>query len=431
MFAETMTTRPAESSASYKKYALTALFGVTFCYLFYYTGRQTFGFAIPGLQKEFGYSKETLGWVSAAMLWSYAFGQFINGNLGDKWGGRTMMFAGALLSFAANWATSFSDSFTTLIIAWGLNGYFQSMGWAPGARLIANWWGHKNRGNVYAVYTGVSSLSSTLAFLLPLLILDTFGLDWRWIFRLPVLLMVFGALVMFCIVWEKPEERGLTSLPEDRATGAGNDSQEDDKEHSSSVARYLTVAKNWRLYATGISIGFQNAARYALIVWVPVHFFGASWKTTSVAGLDPRWITLALPIGMACGAISNGWISDAVFGGKRYLAIVTFMVLACAVAILMYWVPHGSVLSVIALFGCGFFVYGPASSFWALCPDLFGRKLAGTATGMLNTMSYMFAGLAEPLIGRLMDKTGDTSLIFLVVVGLCAASAVCAATIRR
>src|SRR5215469_14771872 len=95
----------------YRHYKWTALLGVSFCYLFYYLGRQTFGFAIPGIQKELGLSKEMLGWVSASMLWAYALGQSINGNLGDKFGGRTMMFAGAVLSFLANWATSFGTGF--------------------------------------------------------------------------------------------------------------------------------------------------------------------------------------------------------------------------------------------------------------------------------------------------------------------------------
>ena len=136
--------------ATYNRYKWAALLGVSFCYLFYYTGRQTFGFAIPGIQKELGLSKEMLGWVSASMLWAYAVGQSINGNLGDKWGGRAMMLAGAVLSFAANWTTSFATGFVGLLLAWGLNGYFQAMGFAPGSRLLSNWWGHKNRGFVYS-----------------------------------------------------------------------------------------------------------------------------------------------------------------------------------------------------------------------------------------------------------------------------------------
>ena len=56
----------SDRDALYRRYKWAALLGVSFCYLFYYTGRQTFGFAIPGIQKELGLSKEMLGWVSAA-----------------------------------------------------------------------------------------------------------------------------------------------------------------------------------------------------------------------------------------------------------------------------------------------------------------------------------------------------------------------------
>src|SRR4029079_11789413 len=107
-----------------------SLGAVMFCYLFYYTGRQTFGFAIPGIQVELGLDKQTLGWVSAALLWAYAAGQMINGNLGDRFGGRRMMFLGALSSFVLNWTTSFACGFKSLFAAWGLNGLAQSMGWA-------------------------------------------------------------------------------------------------------------------------------------------------------------------------------------------------------------------------------------------------------------------------------------------------------------
>lgn len=78
------------------------LLAAMFCYLFFYTGRQTFGFAIPGIQAEFGLSKETLGWASSAMLWAYAIGQAINGNLADKFGGRRIMTLGAVLSCGAS-----------------------------------------------------------------------------------------------------------------------------------------------------------------------------------------------------------------------------------------------------------------------------------------------------------------------------------------
>ncbi len=424
-----MVGKSLESSAieqSYTRYKWAALLGVTFCYLFYYTGRQTFGFVIPGLQKELGLSKEALGWVSATMLWAYAIGQSINGNLGDKWGGRIMMLAGALLSCAANWATSYSTGFLTLILFWGMNGYFQAMGFAPGSRLISNWWGYKSRGFVYSFYIGGASLSSVIAYALPILILQTMGLGWREVFWYSPLLMVVGAIIMFLIVRERPEDVGLKGPSDDRSpTETG-----EDKEYTSSAGRYKAVLSNWRLYATALSIGFQNAARYALLVWIPVHFFGPQWKS-SASAIDPVWITLALPTGMAIGAMTNAWLSDLLFGSKRYLSIVSFMVIATIISVTMMYIPHDGALGLVALLLCGFFVFGPASSFWALCPDIFGRKLAGTATGCVNFVSYLFAGLGEPLIGRMMDISGTTAIIFPIVAVLCAASAATALVIRR
>jgi OPA family sugar phosphate sensor protein UhpC-like MFS transporter len=421
----TLQCQPISKSATFSQYKWRALIGVTFCYLFYYTGRQTLGFAVSGIQHDYGLSKYQIGWISATMLWCYAGGQFINGNLGDKLGGKAMMIGGAVLSLAANWVFSFGHTFLFFLLAWGANGYFQSMGFAPGSRLLSNWWDHKHRGFVYGVYIGFSGFSSVLAYVFPVLILGTMHLDWIWIFRLAPLSMLLGALVLLLFVSERPEDKQLKSVEH-----AGDTPPLAAQDDLTSAQRYGLVLRNWRLYITGLAIGFQNAARYALVVWVPVHFLGMDWKTSS-ALIDPKWITVALPVGMALGSLSNSWISDVLFQGRRYVAIVAYMVLASTTAIVMMFVPHASMLAIGLLFLCGFFVFGPASSFWALCPDIFGRRVAGTATGVLNTMSYIFAGIGEPVIGHMIDSTGNTSIIFPIVAGLCAASAVLSMLIKR
>lgn len=407
------------------------LLAAMFCYLFFYTGRQTFGFAIPGIQAEFGVSKETLGWVSAGLLWCYAVGQAINGNLGDKFGGRRVMSAGAVLSCAANWAVSFSTGVLSLGALWGLNGYFQAMGWAPGSRLLSNWFGRHDRGRVFGFYVFAAGMASVLSFVTSLVVVHTLHLDWRWIFRLPVLLMLVGGVAFYLIARERPEDLGFKS-PHDDAIDAEKAAQVADDE--TSWQRYKGVLKNWRLLVGGLAIGFQNAARYGLLIWVPVHFLGDNWAKApaSTAIIDPKWISIALPVGMAIGAATNGWVSDKIFGSKRYLAIVLYMALATIVSLYMYTIPRENVyLGLVVLFLCGFFVYGPQSSFWALCPDLVGHKRAGTAIGVMNFFAYLFAGLGEPVIGKFMDAHHDTSLVFLIVAAASAASATVALFIRR
>jgi len=406
----------------FRKAQWRILLATMFCYLFFYTGRQTFGFAIPGIEEELGISKEKLGWASAALLWAYAIGQSINGNLGDRFGGRRMMSLGALLSCGLNWVVSFGSGFITLIVPWAANGFAQSMGWAPGSRVLSNWWGQHERGKVYGLYVFAAGLASVLAFTTSSLILD-FDLGWRWIFRLPVLLLLVGGLAYYLIVRDRPEDLGFEAL-DDREKNEVGDSVEDSSETSRD--RYYHVLSNPRFLVASVSIGFQNMARYGLLIWVPVHFLGADWKTS-----DTKWISIALPIGMALGAITNGWMSDRLFKSNRSRIIVLFMVLAAASALGMYFLPKDSSLGIGLLFMTGFFAYGPQSAFWALCPDLLGAKRAGTGTGVMNSFAYLFAGLGEPLIGRFIDKTGDTSVVFAIVAIACICSALVALPIRR
>ncbi|WP_051091263.1 MFS transporter [Methylopila sp. M107] len=416
-----MTTHPIDIGVtptvaqSFRRAQWKMLFATMFCYLFFYTGRQTFGFAIPGIQAELGFSKAQLGWVSATMLWCYAIGQAINGNLGDKYGGRRMMTAGAVFSCATNWVLSFSTGLFSLGALWGVNGYFQALGWAPGSRLLSNWWGSSERGKVYGFYLFASGSAAIMSFLTSVIIIDVMHLDWRWIFRIPVLLMLFGGITYFFIVRDKPEDLGFKSPHDDDALQAGPDAGVDSGE--SSFQRYKAVLKNWRLSVAGLTIGFANAARYGLIVWVPVHFLGSGLATAP----GGRWISIALPCGMAIGAITNGWVSDRVFGSHRGNAIGLYMLLAVVSTGAMYFVPHDQrMLGIAMLFLSGFFVFGPYASLYALCPDLVGVKRAGTATGILNFFSYALGGLIEPLIGWILDHYPDTSNVFLVV---CVASA--------
>ncbi|WP_436499881.1 MFS transporter [Actinokineospora sp. HUAS TT18] len=423
---------PPVSEQKFRELQWRMLLAAMFCYLFFYTGRQTFGFAIPGIQEELGISKATLGAISGILLWSYAVGQAINGNLADKFGGRRIMTLGAILSTIMNWFTSFATGPKSLAVLWGANGYTQAMGWAAGGRVISNWWTPHERGKSFGFYTFAAGSASVLAFVTSTLVVDTFDMDWRWIFRIPVLLMLVGGLTFWLLARDKPADMGVTP-PQKFLDDNENVSVKGDgltAKGESSWARYKAVLRSPKIWSTGIAIGFQNAARYGLLIWVPVYFLGSDWKTADT-GISPIWISVALPVGMAVGALTNGTISDKLFGSRRDRPIAIFMILGAAFAIGMYLLPLGPVAGIVVLFFTGFFVYGPQSSFWALCPDIAGKKMAGTATGIVNFFSYLFAGTAEPIIGAFMDSTGQTNLIFPIVAASCVCSALAALTIRR
>ena len=424
--------------SSYNSAKWRILLATMFCYLFYYTGRQTFGFAIPCIEEELGLSKTTLGYFGTALLWSYAIGQAVNGNLGDKYGGRLLMSLGAVLSCGFNWIVSFGVGFWSLFVPWMGNGFVQSMGWAPGSKVLSNWWGHHERGRAFGLFMFAAGMSSILAFVTPLIILKRLGLDWRWIFRLPVLLLLIGGVVYYLVVRNRPEDLGYDP-PADPDGGENELPNQNIEEQSSetSLQRYKTVLKNWRFMAACIGIGFQNSARYGLLIWVPVHFLGTDWKNSEAA-----WISIALPVGMALGAVTGGWISDKIFNSVRWKLISLFMTFAAITSMIMFFLPRDHWAGIMVLFLCGFFAYGSQSAFWALCPDLLSNRRAGTGVGIMDFFAYLFAGLVSPLIGRMIEShtvldsvTGvmvdNTALVFPVVAAACIISAVIGLFIKR
>lgn len=416
------------SERSFRKMAWRMLLAAMFLYLFFYTGRQAFGFAVPGIQEEFGWNKATVGAISGISLWTYAVGQMINGNLADKFGGRRLGTFGAIASTAFCVVASFMGSPKTMGAALGANGFVQAMGWSSGGRVISNWWSHTERGKSFGFYTLAAGCSSVLVFTTSTLVIETFGLDWKWLFRLPVLLMLIGGIAFFLVARDSPRQAGV--VPPKSFTDDPDYVEYDPAEtdQTKSLDRYKAVLGVPKIWLTGIAIGFQNSARYALLIWVPVVFLGPNWEDKS-GGV---WISLALPVGMAIGALVNGQLSDRVFGSRRDVPIMVFMSLGAVSALTMWLTSPGAILGLVLLFLCGFFVYGPQSSFWALCPDLAGKVLAGTAIGVVNFFSYLLAGGSEFLIGSIMDSQGgDATLVFPVVAVACAGSAIVAATIRR
>jgi len=414
------------SVSGFRKSQWRMLFAVMFCYLFYYTGRQNFGWAIQGIGLEFDVTKQEIGWAGAAMLWAYGIGQFINGNLADKYGAKRMMVIGGALSVIMNWATSYATAYWMIVLFWALNGFSQSLGWAPGSRLVSNWWGGKERGKAFGFYLFAAGCSSILIYLLSIVMLDIYELDWRWLFRLPVLLLLIGCAVFYYFVRNKPEDLGYPPLKEKNGIETAVDDDVIEIEETS-LQRCKKVLKNKKFILACVSIGFQNTARYGLLVWVPLYYLG-----TSIKGSSNLWIALALPIGMALGTIFFGQLSDRVFKSNRSKPISLSLGLAGFVILLVYLVPKENIVGgLILMFLAGFLVYGPQSCYWPLSPDLLGVKRSGTGVGVMNTFAYGFAGAGEPFIGYMADVTGQENIVFMVTAAMCFLSALVIMFVKR
>lgn len=380
------------------------LFVTMFCYLFFYTGRHNFGWASKAMSEDLGLSYTYIGWISSAMLIGYSLGQFINGSLADRLNPKYMVPVGAYLSIACNIGISFAHSGSLVLVLWFLNGIFQSMAWAPGGKIITYWFAPKERSKAFGLYTMAAGSSSAVTFLISI-VLTSMHLEWRMLFRIPIVFLFVSATVFLLLIQPKPSEH-KAAVPE----------KINRKDIFSS---YGAVFKNRTFLRVCLSFGLESMARYGLIFWVPVHFLGNDWKTNP----SYIWITLFLPLGMALGAFSFGQMATSLF--KNNYTSIFFGMLVCSVlSLLIYFYedPNFIVLSTL-LIACGFFVYGPQSNFWALCPEIMGTHTTGTAIGVMNMFGYLCAAMIEPVLGAVIDYTQTTNVLFLIISAICLVAA--------
>jgi OPA family glycerol-3-phosphate transporter-like MFS transporter len=388
----------------------TILFALMFCYFFYYCGRQNFGFAILGMQQTLHLTTTDTGLISAGLLLAYGVGQAVSGSFGDKYGARNLLTIGAILSVLFNVIASFATGLWSLLIPWCLNGYVQSLGFAPGSKLITEWWEKSERGKAFGLYLSASGVASVVAFAVCIYVLRYF--DWRWLFRLPVIFLFVSAIIFYCIARDKPEDLGFPPLH--------HDDVQQKQVSLTSAARYRLVFTNVQFQLASLAMGFCSVARYGLLIWVPVIYLGKD-------GAHSSWMTIALPIGMALGTIAAGSISDKLFHSDRIKPTLLFMTLAALLTVALYFTPvEQTGLAMLLLFFIGFFVFGPQSALFALCPELLGNACASTGTGIMNAYGYAFSAVGEALIGYLIHYTGNVSITFVVVAVSCCLSVVMA-----
>ncbi|MBW1888181.1 MAG: MFS transporter, partial [Deltaproteobacteria bacterium] len=182
-------------------------------YASFYLCRVNISIAMPQIMKEFSLTKTDMGLVLSSLFLLYAIGQFINGQLGDKLNSRRIITIGLLCSAVLNFIFGFTGGLIGLMVAvWGLNGYFQAMGWGPTVKAMANWFPVKTRGKISGRLGTSYIIGGAISWFLAGTIIKYF--NWRFTFFFPAFFCIFIAIHWFIRARNAPEEVGLPSLEE-------------------------------------------------------------------------------------------------------------------------------------------------------------------------------------------------------------------------
>ena len=381
-------------------------------YASFYLCRVNISIALPEIAEEFSLTKTNIGLVLSSLFLLYAIGQFINGQLGDKLNSRRIIALGLLSSAMLNIIFGFSGGVLGLmIVIWGLNGYFQSMGWGPTVKAMANWFPVKVRGKISGRLGTSYIIGGALSWLLAGTVIKYF--NWRFTFWFPSIFCIFIATHWFIRARNAPEEVGLPSL-EEQEKGLG--SREIRKDIHIGFRNTLRITLlNPYIWFTAFGLFGLNIVRYGFMSWAPTFMFEEQGATISLAAYK----AIAFPVAGGLGAIFAGWASDRIFKHRR--APVAFMMLVLlAISCYVYRIIPGDnwVVSLIILLLVGFFTFGPHILMVAAIPaDLGSRKAASSATGFIDAMGYLGASLTGVGTGYLIEKFGWNAGFYFWILG--------------
>ena len=370
-------------------------------YASFYLCRVNISIAMPKIMEEYGLTKTEMGIVLSSLFLLYAIGQFINGQLGDKLNSRKIITLGLLSSAILNVIFGFNTGILIImVIIWGLNGYFQSMGWGPTVKAMANWFPVRIRGRISGLLGTCYIIGGAFSWLIAGTIIKYF--NWRYVFWFPSIFCILIAIHWYIRARNAPEEVGLPTL-EEQEKGLESRNVRKDTHIGFSNTLKITLLNPYIWFA-GFALFGLNIVRYGFMSWAPTFMFEEQGATISLAAYK----AIAFPLAGGLGAVFAGWISDKVFKSRR--APVAFIMLIL-LAIFCYFFKTCPVdnwlLSLIILLFIGFFTFGPHILLVAALPaDLGTRKAASSVTGFIDAMGYLGAGLTGVGTGYLVEKFG-------------------------
>jgi sugar phosphate permease len=381
-------------------------------YASFYLLRVNISIAMPEIMKEFSLTKTNMGLVLSSLFLLYAIGQFINGQLGDKLNSRRIITLGLLSSAVLNIIFGFAGGILgLLIVIWGLNGYFQSMGWGPTVKAMANWFPVRKRGRISGWLGTSYIIGGAISWLLAGTIIKYF--NWRFTFWLPSIFCIFMAIHWFIRARNAPEEVGLPTLEEQEKGIESNEIRKDAHIGFNNTLR-ITLLNPYIWFAAFGLFGL-NIVRYGFMSWAPTFMFEEQGATLSMAAYK----AIAFPIAGGLGAIFAGWASDKIFGHRR-APIAFIMLILLAVCCYLFRIVPGDnwVVSLITLLLIGFFTFGPHILLVAAIPADFGsRKAASSVTGFIDAMGYLGASLTGVGTGYLIEKLSWNAAFYFWIFG--------------
>ena len=332
---------------AYRYWKWRALGGFCVFYCVNYLGRFNFSLIQPRVIEDLGITAADTGFINSCMFWGFALGDLVHGRLGERFGYRRVVLAGALGTGLFNVVASFGDDMASLAIPWAVVGFVNAATWAPGIGLLAQWWSRRERGRALGWVLTAAGIALLVVWIVSPAVAAAWG--WRAALRYPPLLISVLGLAFWFVARDRPADVGLPPYSEEDEVSRDAESAAEGRAHGLTAlsAPPLRLALLRRLPSEGA----RQRGALRIVSWAPVYY-------VLVGGFDlatMAWITFAYPVGYLFAPVVGGWISDRVFRSNRSIVVAIAGAASGVLMLAIAFSPADNVVLAVVLLALGGF----------------------------------------------------------------------------
>jgi MFS family permease len=353
------------------------------------------------LMREFSVGATALGSLSAFYFYTYASIQLPVGMLTDRFGPRKLMSAAAGLCAFASIGFALSDSIVTASIGRALIGGTVAFAFV-GTLSIAGYWFKSSRYTLLAGLLQSVGMCGAIFGQAPLRHLVE-SLGWRGTMTVLAGVAVLLSILLFVLVPRRSADQLVTTY---HSSSNDDDLIKDRPSQAKLLDGLKSVSSNFQTWICAI-IGFGLAATML--------GFGALWSVpwlTTVHGystVQAGGIASMIFVGWAVFSPLVGWLSDKI-GRRNPVMMLGALLCFLSFATLIFYTPESTsmIMGLIFLTGIGGCTM---TAGFSSVRELNRPVFSSTALGLMNMFIVGAGAVVQPLIGWLLDKNWDGSLV--------------------
>ncbi len=342
-------------------------------YATYYFGKVNLSIVVPALLATYkDLDMYSVGLVSSGFFFAYAIGQFLHGQISERFNPFTYIAIGLICSAGMNLILGFSAGFfIILFIGEILDGGFQAMGWSSIVRANAEIQkSAKDRERTSTILGTSYQAGNSIAWLISAFSVGTWG--WKAGF--------FVASVFLLL-------RGITLLITKPKM---------DFKPKQEMKSQIKATLSFPIIMSGVSLCLLNMVRYGVITWIPLYFFIEGNFTVGEMGKVGLKVFL-IPIFGILGTLVYNKIKI-----NKDVTSIFFLGLL-GVSFVVFPFTSGTLATFVLLIG-SFFLYGPHVFLVATCPSRFkDQNVVAASTGFIDGMGYIGTVLIGIIVPYLVD----------------------------